>query len=167
MLTGGKNISPQKAIEYFVQGYYLEGTSRWFGKGAEKQGLEGPVNNQQVFANILNGLSPDGEKTLCARKLEAEDRRACVDLTFSCPKSFSLTALVGRDERLTNIAKVRALEKTLSLIERDCAHTRVTIDGQRQLINTGELIIALFDHIETRELDPHDHTHCLIINLIE
>ena len=28
-------------------------------------------------------------------------------------------------------------------------------------------MVAEFDHIETRELDPHLHTHCLIMNMTE
>jgi len=100
-----KNISPQKAVDYFLQGYYLEGTSCWLGQSAQEMGLQGPVTNKEVFSNIVNGLSPDGQQELCSRKVKAEERRAALDCTWSCPKSVSLTALIGNDERLTTIAQ--------------------------------------------------------------
>lgn len=68
MLTA-KNTEPQQAVHYFMSGYYQEGTSRWSGKGAEILELEGPVDNQETFFNIVNGLSPDGSEHLTQRKL--------------------------------------------------------------------------------------------------
>lgn len=170
MLTG-KNIPPQKAVEYFVQGYYQEGTSRWFGRGAKKLGLSGAVNDEQVFDNIVQGRSPDGKKHLCARTLDASSRRAATDFTFSAPKSVSLQALVGGDSRLV-AAHTLAVEKTLFLIEERYAHTRVTTGEElgftkRQIVNTGNLVVAQFDHIESRELDPHLHTHALVMNMTQ
>ncbi|SRR5579883_2280464 len=165
MLTA-KNVSPIRAIEYFVQGYYQQGTSRWYGQGAQKLELVGEINDQQVFAHIVNGRSFDGNQQLCSRTVSASERRAGTDFTFSAPKSVSLTALVGGDERL-KVAHQIAVEKTLSLIEQRYAHTRVTLDKQRQTIHTGNLVIAEFDHIESRELDPHLHTHCLVMNMTQ
>lgn len=161
-----KTVTPERAVDYFLQGYYLEGTSRWFGKGAEKLGLQGAVSDEQVFTNIVNGLSPDGSQELSKRKIELKDRRAALDCTFSAPKSVSLTALVGGDERLI-AAHHLAVEKTLALMEERYAHTRVTIGQERQIVNTGNLVVAQFDHIETRELDPHMHTHCLVMNMTQ
>ncbi len=162
-----KNISAQQALDYFLQGYYLEGTSQWLGQNAQKLGLQGPVTNKKVFSNIINGFSPDGKKELCSRKVEAEARRAALDCTFSCPKSVSITALIGGDKRLITIAQQRAVEKVFALIERHCALTRVMVNGESQVINTGKLLAAAFNHIESRDLDPHVHTHLLIMNMVE
>lgn len=165
MLTS-KNVSPQKAAEYFLQGYYQEGKSRWFGLGAENLGLVGAINNEEVFKNIVQGKSPDGTRQLTARNLKSELRRAALDCTFEAPKSISLTALPGGDEALVE-AHVKAVQEVLALMEQRCAHTRVTIDKTRQLVNTGNLVVGQFDHIESRELDPHLHTHCLVMNMVQ
>ncbi|WP_375491828.1 MobF family relaxase [uncultured Nostoc sp.] len=165
MLTG-KNSEPQQAVHYFMEGYYQEGTSRWSGKGAKKLGLSGAVDHQETFSNIVNGRSPDGSQNLCARKLDSSQRRAATDFTFSAPKSVSLQALVGGDERLIT-AHQFAVQKTLELIEERYSYTRVTTDTRRETTRTGNLVVAEFDHIETRELDPHLHTHALVMNMTQ
>ncbi|AUT04683.1 mobilization protein (plasmid) [Nostoc sp. CENA543] len=165
MLTG-KNTEPQQAVHYFMEGYYQEGTSRWSGKGAEILGLEGPVDDQETFFNIVNGLSPDGSEHLTQRKLESSQRRAATDFTFSAPKSVSLQSLVGGDERLITAHQL-AVQKTLELIEERYSYTRVTTDTGREATRTGNLVVAEFDHIETRELDPHLHTHALVMNMTQ
>ena len=114
----------------------------------------------------MNGRSPQGDLELRSRILESNGRRAATDLTFSAPKSVSLQALVGDDDRLI-AAHQTAVEKTLALIEQRYAHTRVMKGGDSQLVNTGNLVVAEFDHIESRSLDPHLHTHCLVMNMTE
>ncbi|WP_414552520.1 MobF family relaxase [Anabaena sp. CCY 0017] len=163
MLTG-KNSEPQQAVHYFLEGYYQEGESRWSGLGAKKLGLSGAVDNQETFTNIVNGLSPDGNQKLCARRLDSSLRRAATDFTFSAPKSVSLQALVGGDEQLIQ-AHILAVQKTLELIEQRYSYTRVTTEIGRETTRTGNLVVAQFDHIETRELDPHLHTHALVMNM--
>lgn len=165
MLTG-KNTQPQQAVHYFMSGYYQEGTSRWSGKGAEKLGLLGPVDDQETFFNIVNGMSPDGSEHLAKRKLESSQRRAATDFTFSAPKSVSLQSLVGGDERLITAHQL-AVQKTIKLIEERYSYTRVTTDTLRESTRTGNLVVAEFDHIETRELDPHLHTHALVMNMTQ
>ncbi|BAY66759.1 mobilization protein TraI-like protein (plasmid) [Calothrix brevissima NIES-22] len=165
MLTG-KNTEPQQAVHYFMEGYYQEGASRWSGKGAKKLGLSGAVDHQETFSNIVNGLKPDGSQNLCARKLNSSQRRAATDFTFSAPKSVSLQALVGGDERLIQAHQL-AVQKTLELIEQRYSYTRATTQQGQQLIRTNNLVVAEFDHIETRELDPHLHTHALVMNMTQ
>lgn len=149
-----------------MEGYYQEGTSRWSGKGAKKLGLAGAVDCQETFSNIVNGRSPDGSQNLCARKLDSSQRRAATDFTFSAPKSVSLQALVNGDERLITAHQL-AVQKTLELIEERYSYTRATTQNGQQLIRTNNLVVAEFDHIETRELDPHLHTHALVMNMTQ
>ncbi|MBD2503895.1 MobF family relaxase [Anabaena azotica] len=165
MLTA-KNTQPQQAVDYFMEDADHELNSRWSGKAAKKLGLSGPINNKEVFANIVNGRSPDGTQALCARTLNSSERRAATDFTFSAPKSVSLQALVGGDERLIDAHRL-AVRKTLKLIEERYSHTRITTDAGRKVVKTGNLIVAEFDHIESRELDPHLHTHALVINMTQ
>jgi ATP-dependent exoDNAse (exonuclease V) alpha subunit len=78
----------------------------------------------------------------------------------------SLTGLVGGDTRL-EVAHRIAVEKTLTLIEERYAQTRITNNKNVVEVKTGNLIVAQFDHIESRELDPHLHTHTLVMNLTQ
>jgi conjugative relaxase-like TrwC/TraI family protein len=119
-----------------------------------------------MFSNILSGYSPSGRKRLTGKKIDLDKRRAATDCTFSAPKSVSMTALVGGDFRLID-AHRKAVAMTLEIMEKRYAHTRVRTPEGRIIVNTGNLVIGQFDHIETRELDPHLHTHCLVMNMTE
>ena len=101
---------------------------------------------------------------LSSRAIEPDRRRAGVDCTFSAPKSVSLAALVGGDRRIVDAHRL-AVERTLSFIERHYSQTRIRSGSdRRQVVTTGNLIVAEFDHIENRELNPHLHTHCVAMN---
>ncbi len=162
MLTG-KNCSGSGAVKYFTE-YYDRGQTRWSGKGAARLGLVGEIE-REAFENVCYGKSPDGNSYL-GTKGDPEKRRAGTDFTFSAPKSVSLTALVGGDTRLEDAHRC-AVEKTLKLIEERYACTRITKDKQVKIVQTGNLVVAQFDHIESRELDPHLHTHALVMNLTQ
>lgn len=165
MLTA-KNVSTNKVSDYFVKGHLQKLNSRWYGKGAQELKLSGAVNNEEVFENICAGLSPDGSKKLSRRFLNPKNRRAATDFTFSAPKTVSLIALIAEDKEIIKAHQL-AVEQTLDLIEEQYASTRATIGGTRQIFNTGNLVVAEFDHIESRELDPHLHTHALIMNMTQ
>lgn len=165
MLTAA-NVSSQMAVNYFVKNYYHQGKSRWSGQGAEKLGLSGAVDNEDAFKNVIEGRSPDGREQLNARVLKPDERRAALDCTFSAPKSVSLMALVGGDSRLI-AAHHQALKEVIALMERRYACTRVTQYNDRHKENTENLVTAQFDHIESRDLDPHLHTHCLVMNMTQ
>ena len=164
-----------------MKGYYLQGMSRWSGAGAKKLGLSGAIDNEKVFGHIVDGYSPSGRKRLMGKKLGSDqERRAATDCTFSAPKSVTITALIGGDDRLIE-AHLTAVAKSLELIENRYAHTRIRQNGERVIINTENLVIAQFDHIEARKVaqekdnkqpqqevpDPHLHTHCLVMNMTE
>jgi conjugative relaxase-like TrwC/TraI family protein len=162
MLTA-KNCQASAAVKYFTDDYE-RGETRWFGKGAAKLGLVGEIERES-FEHICYGRSPDGSKYL-GTKGNPDKRRAGTDFTFSAPKSVSLTALVSGDTRL-EVAHRTAVEMTLKLIEARYAQTRITKNGIVSEIQTGNLVVAQFDHIESRELDPHLHTHALVMNLTQ
>ncbi|WP_392476756.1 MobF family relaxase [Nostoc sp. C110] len=165
MLTAA-NVSSEMAVKYFVKNYYHHGKSRWSGLGAEKLGLSGAIDDEEAFTNVISGRSPQGREQLNARVLKPDERRAALDCTFSAPKSVSLMALVGGDTRLID-AHHQALKETLELIEQRYAYTRVTDKSGRHRVKTGNLVVAQFDHIESRDLDPHLHTHCLLMNMTQ
>ena len=92
--------------------------------------------------------------------------RAGLDCTFSAPKSVSILALVAGDKRLEE-AHREAVLRTLAIIERDYAMTRATRQGEVQVVNTKNLVVGQFHHDTSRELDPHLHTHCVLLNMTE
>jgi conjugative relaxase-like TrwC/TraI family protein len=164
MLTP-KNIKAKTAVKYFKQGYYQKG--KWLGKGAATLGLKGEIKNDLVYENIVNGLTPDGSKRLNRREVQQDRRKAAVDCTFAAPKSVSLCALVGNDERLI-LAHERAVEKVLQQMESEYSQSRVMLGGnQQEVVKTQNMVIAKYDHIESRELDPHLHSHCLVMNMTQ
>lgn len=161
MLTA-KNISSRTAVEYFLKG--TKQNAYWHGRGAEKLNLSGEINEPE-FINVTNGLSPDGVYQLNARVLEPSKRRAALDCTFSAPKSISLIGLVS-DRKLID-SHQKSVNKALGLIEGEFAQTRIRELGKQRRIATNNLIVAVFNHIESREQDPHLHSHCLIMNVTQ
>src|SRR5713226_5821706 len=91
--------------------YYAEGNriiGQWVGRGAEQLGLSGEVHEIQ-FEAIRQGQHPVTGEFL--RPRQSADRldvtgetqshgRALYDFTISAPKSVSILAEVGGDERL-------------------------------------------------------------------
>jgi conjugative relaxase-like TrwC/TraI family protein len=152
-----KNVTARQARDYYGRG-------RWYGRGAFELGLSGYIDNRSVYQNLLDGYSPDRSRPLTGRRLDPTQHRAALDCTFNAPKSVSLLALAAGDTRLIG-AHRRAVSKTLDRVEERHAVARaVGQDGIRRVVNTGNLTVARFDHIETRDLDPHLHTHCVVMN---
>ena len=171
MLSDKVLASTKDASHYFMEqdNYYMKGgkevdISLWRGKGAEALGLEGIVN-REVFENLLNGKLPNGNQL--GKMVEGQiSHRPGFDLTFSAPKSVSILAEVGGDERV-HAAHEKAVTEALSYIERSCAQARKTQSGVTTYENTGNVIAATFRHDVSRELDPHLHSHCVVMNITE
>ena len=149
------------ASQYYEQsdGYYSKGgsPSRWSGLAAEFLGLDGLVN-PTTFSQLLEGHLPNGVELHCG----GAGRRGGTDLTFSAPKSVSMMALIGDDDRLMGAHNV-AVSRTLAFAEKYAA-CRVTRDGVTERQSTGNFIIAEFDHHLSRACDPQIHTHSVLIN---
>ncbi len=164
MLTLANFNTTQAKTYYKRENYYsqedAQANSEWRGQGASKHHLSGAIDDLDAYENIVNGQSPDG-KTQLRQKQNHKDKkeRAGVDLTFSAPKSVSLACLVGGDSRLEAAHRI-ALRRTIGLIEERYANTR--INDER--VKTGNLIVAVWHHDTSRELDPHLHSHCLLMN---
>lgn len=161
--TGG-----QKAAEYFdpVQYYQrddiLADQNAWFGAGAAALGLTGPVDMNR-FGEVLDGkLSADVQ---LGRKVAGEqEHQQGWDLTFSAPKSLSILALIGGDERLIEAHKA-AVDSTLQILEKEFVITRLHPTKDKVVeVRSESLVAAKFLHSESREEDPQLHTHCAIAN---
>ena len=95
------------------------------------------------------------------------EHRAGWDATFSAPKSVSLTALVGGDDRVRE-AHRNAVTTALSELER---YTQARIGGNNPAETTGKFVAAKFEHDTARPVDgyaaPQLHTHAVIFNITE
>lgn len=157
--------SASQAEHYYEHDDYYresgESPSAWLGRGAQMLGAEGEVDREQL-RELLEGQMPDG--TLLGTKRGGEwQHRPGYDVTLSAPKSVSVMALAGGDERLV-AAHDRAVAKTFAYMEREAAQTRIREAGEIRTENTGNLIGASFRHATSREQDPQLHSHCLVIN---
>jgi conjugative relaxase-like TrwC/TraI family protein len=170
-MSDGKGYS----VRYLEQrDYYAEGErvlGRWQGRGAELLGLAGDVQTEQ-FEALRQGCDPRTGEFL--RQRQSADRtgndgttqsrgRNLYDFTISAPKSISIMVSLGQDDRLTE-AHRRAVDEALKELE-TCAQTRVRQDGANEDRSTGNLVLAVYQHDTSRELDPQLHTHAVAANL--
>ncbi|MCI0415013.1 relaxase domain-containing protein [bacterium] len=168
MLSLNTLKTTQQAVTYFEHDNYYsrqqsQEASRWYGAGAEKLGLSGPLSTED-FRNLLNGNDPEGNRIVQLGPFEKH--RPGFDLTFSAPKSASLEALVNENEKIRQ-AWDRSVDRALEQVQRDFAETRITTDGQTEVVKTGNLIIARFEHDSSRSHDPQLHSHCVAISATE
>ena len=171
----GAVASPSQGASYYERdGYYAKDSpehraaSAWAGRGAEALGLEGPVD-PDTFKAVLEGEVPDGSGRRLGRRIGDGEihHRPGRDLTFSAPKSVSLAALVGGDDRIVE-AHDRAVGRALGWFERNAAETRVQDRAGGRMVRTGDqkTVIATFRHETSRNLDPALHTHSVVANML-
>lgn len=177
VVTAKTQYNLTNAKEYFeehlcVGDYYDEGqrvTGEWFGTGAEHLGLSGKVRADD-FLRLCDNQHPVTSETLTqrqkGRRVEGDgtvaNRRVFFDFTFSPPKSVSIAAFLGADERIFGLHE-RAVRLALKEFEAFAA-TRIRTDGAQNDRFTGNFVAALFTHDTSRALDPHLHTHGIVFN---
>ena len=188
MLTLSKPISAGQAQAYHKsefanakENYYTEGErvrGEWQGQLATRYGLRGEVNEEQ-FARLSEGQHPATGEALIRRQqareyvnehgetVRAMEHRAGWDATFSAPKSVSLTALVGGDDRVRG-AHRESVRVALDEMER---YAQARIGGNAVAQTTGAWAVAKFEHDSSRPVDgyaaPQLHTHAVIFNVTE
>ena len=188
MLTISKPLSSSQAQTYHAkefmsaeQNYWKQGDTilgEWQGRMAERYGLAGAIDEQH-FARLSEGQNPlTGEQLVRHRNgqeyttadgttVKPVEHRAGWDATFSAPKSVSLTALVGGDDRVRE-AHRQAVTTALTELER---YTQARIGGNHAAETTGKFVAAKFEHDTARPVDgyaaPQLHTHAVIFNMTE
>ena len=172
---GALSSAAQGASYYERDGYYGKDdpehreASAWVGKGAELLGLKGPVV-PDTFRAVLEGRVPDGSDTRLGRRgKDGEiEHRPGRDLTFSAPKSVSIAALVGGDDRIVE-AHDRAVAATLAWVEKNAAETRMKDPetGRMGRVGGQKIVAATFRHDTSRNLDPQLHTHAVLANMVQ
>jgi conjugative relaxase-like TrwC/TraI family protein len=141
----------------------LEARGQWLGAGAERLGLVGHVEAEQL-RRVLAGLAPASGEPL--RTSASPVRVAGFDLTFSAPKSVSVVFGLGDGELrgAVRAAHDRAVVEAIGCFERSAAAVR---RGRGGLIvePADGLVAAAFRHRTSRVGDPQLHTHVLVANL--
>ena len=121
MLTISKALSAAQARTYHAREFVSETQNywsrdaqvhnEWQGRLAQEWGLRGSVGAEE-FARLSEGQHPESGAQLIkhqpaktydneyGKEITSVEHRAGWDATFSAPKSVSLTALVGGDERV-------------------------------------------------------------------
>jgi conjugative relaxase-like TrwC/TraI family protein len=188
MLNISKPLSASQAQKYhakeFVsaeQNYWQQKGAtlgEWHGELAKKFGLAGAVSADD-FARLAQGQHPVTGGQLVNHRVVHEyqrhdgkitspvEHRAGWDAAFSAPKSVSLTALVGHDDRVRD-AHREAVNCALSELER---YTQARIGGNHPAETSGKFVAATFEHDTARPVDgyaaPQLHTHAVIFNMTE
>jgi conjugative relaxase-like TrwC/TraI family protein len=188
MLTISKPLSAGQAQTYHQkeftakeQNYWSQRgvvAGEWQGRLTEKFGVVGRVSADD-FAKLSQGHHPQtGEELVRQRAayqyqdadgktVKTMKHRAGWDATFSAPKSVSLTALVGGDERVRK-AHRESVRVALDELER---YTQARIGGNHPPETTGRFVAAKFEHDTARPVDgyvaPQLHTHAVIFNITE
>lgn len=188
MLTISKPLSAGQAQNYHQkeftskeQNYWSQRgviAGEWQGRLASQFGLSGAVAAED-FARLSQGQHPGTGEQLVRQRASHEyknadgkiiktmEHRAGWDATFSAPKSVSLTALVGGDDRVRE-AHREAVYAALEQLER---YTQARIGGNHPAETTGKFIAARFEHDTARPVDgyvaPQLHTHAVVFNLTE
>ena len=141
-------------------------------------GTQGSVGAEE-FARLSEGRHPETEAQLVrhqasktyegkhGREVTTVEHRAGWDATFSAPKSVSVTALVGGDERVREAHRA-SVRVALGELER---YTQARIGNVREPETTGKFAAATFEHDSARPVDgyaaPQLHTHAVIFNVTE
>jgi conjugative relaxase-like TrwC/TraI family protein len=188
MLTISKPLSASQARTYHAKEFASEqqnywsrnkqGHSEWQGRLARQWNLAGPVDAEQ-FARLSEGQHPQTEEQLVrhqvsrtyegknGREVTSVEHRAGWDATFSAPKSVSITALVGGDDRVRQ-AHQESVRAALAELER---YTQARIGNVHAPETTRKFVAATFEHDTARPVDgyaaPQLHTHAVIFNVTE
>ncbi|AHX16394.1 hypothetical protein CH75_16760 [Dyella jiangningensis] len=143
-----------KAAEYY-QGEGIP--NQWAGKGAAHLGLSGGVEHGPLEA-VLNG-QVNGQVLGRQAKDGSIEHRKGWDFTISAPKSVSMAALAfGRDD--VRDAHRQAVRAAMQYLE-ERVEARIKGDDVR----TGNLVMAQYEHVTSRQGDPQLHAHVLVANV--
>ena len=188
MLTISKPLSAGQAQSYHQkeftakeQNYWSQRgvvAGEWQGRLAAPLGLAGAVSAED-FTKLSQGQHPETGEQLVRQRASYEyqdadgktiktmEHRAGWDATFSAPKSVSLTALVGGDDRVRE-AHRDSVRIALEQLEH---YTQARIGGNHPPETTGKFVAAKFEHDTARPVDgyvaPQLHTHAVIFNITE
>ena len=134
----------------------------WQGRAADMLGLKGELVTPEVFESLRENRHPETRERLRERAAQVRFH----DFVVSSPKTVSIAAMVGKDERL-----LEAFDRcALNAFERLEGYASIRLRGgqnyhSENLRPTGNGIAAVFRHDTGRLLDPQVHTHLVFANV--
>jgi conjugative relaxase-like TrwC/TraI family protein len=164
--SGQERYYLDKVAEGAEDYYSGEGEAEgyWLGDAATELGLDGEVSADQLIA-MLTGHDPATGEPLGLQHVAGRGPVPGFDLTFSAPKSVSLTWALGGAEAGGEIAEAHAASSAAALdyLQREACWTRRGKGGAEFVHGTG-FLAAAYVHRSSRAGDPQLHTHVLIAN---
>ena len=156
--------------------YYSEGEKSpftWYGEGAAALGLTGAVD-AETFDNLKKGELPDGTRLPGTDNPDNEiNRRAGEDFVWSAPKSVSILAEIGGDDRIHE-AMDRVARQLADRIQRQHVGTRQMVEGQQKRMTHEDgtrVVMAIARHSTSRpvdgQADPQTHYHLEFLNVAQ
>lgn len=144
--------------------YYAKSEGQWYGKGAERLGLEGAIKKED-FQNLRQGNDLTGNQ-IVEPGVNGKHRDG-YDLTFSAPKSVSILREIGDSNLRKAIDRSwdKVIDQTLNHIEERYIQARQMVNGKKERVNTQNAIWGKFNHEGSRELDMQKHTHATLLNV--
>ncbi|GLK43944.1 MULTISPECIES: MobF family relaxase [Novosphingobium] len=159
-----KGSASNIARYYAIGDYYSKGAgehSEWGGAIAADLHLEGKVD-PGVLRDLLAGRVA-GQQLGRLLADGSRQHHPGWDFAVNAPKSVSIMALVAGDGGIIE-AHEQAVTRALVYLEEHAALRR-RIDGEVTEKTTGRLLFARFSEHASRELDPHLHTHVVVLNV--
>jgi len=149
-----------------AEDYYsgeAEAEGYWLGDAAADLGLQGKVEPAQLVG-MLTGHNPSTGEPLGLRHVEGGAVPG-FDLTFSAPKSVSLTWALGGHPVAAEVkaAHAEAVRAGLDYLQQTACWTRRGAGGHEFLKGNGFLATG-YVHRSSRAGDPQLHTHVLVAN---
>src|ERR1700754_2609700 len=141
-----------------------EAEGYWLGEGANELELYGKVEPDQLGA-MLAGNNPATGEPLGLKSAPGREPVPGFDLTFSAPKSVSLTWALGGHPVSGQVMEAHraAVAEALSYMERNACWARRGKGGAQFVPGKG-FIAAAYVHRSSRAGAPQLHTHVLVAN---
>jgi conjugative relaxase-like TrwC/TraI family protein len=141
-----------------------EAEGYWLGGAAVDLGLDGKVDPEGLTA-MLTGRHPATGEPLGLRHVAGRGPVPGFDLTFSAPKSVSLTWALGGEGAGAEVAAAHraSVAAALDYMQRQACWTRRG-HGGHEFVRGNGFLAAAYLHRSSRAGDPQLHTHVLVAN---
>jgi conjugative relaxase-like TrwC/TraI family protein len=164
--AGQERYYLEKVAEGIEDYYSGEGEAKgyWLGQAAAELELDGKVEPDQLGA-MLTGRNPVNGESFRLKSAPVREPVPGFDLTFSAPKSVSLTWALGGHPVSGEVmgAHRAAVAEALCYMERNASWARRG-KGGAQFVRGNGFLAAAYAHRSSRAGDPQLHTHVLIAN---
>lgn len=154
--------------------YNASGTpsGRWIGSGLGMINKKaGEIALEEDVSTLYDRLAnPENGETLTRAKKENIVKGKVVggfDLTFTMPKSVNILWASGDENIRRTIMRCHeeAISESLKWFEENEAYARVGAGGAAKVRANGVTAVS-FTHWDTRDHDPHLHSHVLVSNFV-